>query len=70
MGEYARIQMAEDARRMFGGDWEPEDFEDAPPANLKPVCARCGKKFRTHLAVRDHARDKHKPKGAPTGSAG
>ena len=29
MGEYARIQMAEDARRMFGGDWEPEDFGSA-----------------------------------------
>ena len=59
MGEYARIQMAEDARRMFGGDWEPEDFESEPVKAKKPVCPKCGKKFRVHLAVRDHMRDKH-----------
>ena len=33
-------------------------------------CPKCGKKFRVHLAVRDHMRDKHAPKAAPTGSAG
>jgi hypothetical protein len=59
MGEYARIQMAEDARRMFGGDWEPEDFEPEPVKAKRPVCPKCGKKFRVHLAVRDHMRDKH-----------
>ena len=60
MGEYARIQMAADAKRMFGGDWEPEDFEDEPrPPMKKPVCPKCGKQFRVHLAVRDHMRDKH-----------
>lgn len=64
MGEYARIQMAKDARRMFGGDWEPEDFETEPvkaePVKAKtPMCPKCGKKFRVHLAVRDHMRDKH-----------
>ncbi len=65
MGEYARIQMAEDARRMFGGEWEPEDFEDEPrTTSKKPTCPKCGKHFRVHLAVRDHMRDKHQ------GSAG
>jgi hypothetical protein len=33
MGEYARIQMAEDARRMFGGNWEPDIFA----ATYEPV---------------------------------
>ena len=61
MGEYARIQMAEDARRMFGGEWEPEDFEDGPRTMSKrPSCPKCGKLFRVHLAVKDHMRDKHK----------
>lgn len=61
MGEYARIQMAEDSRRMFGGEWEREDFEDAPRTTTKkPTCPKCGKHFRVHLAVRDHLRDKHK----------
>jgi hypothetical protein len=59
MGEYARIQMAEEARRMFGGDWEPEDFENEPVKAKRPVCPKCGKKFRTHSAVRNHMRDKH-----------
>lgn len=59
MGEYARIQMAEDARRMFGGDWEPEDFEDDRPPVRKPICPKCGKKFIAHVSVRDHMRDKH-----------
>ncbi len=69
MGEYARIQMAEDARRMFGGDWEPEDFE-SPPKRIRPACPRCGKKFNAQASVEQHARDKHKPKAATTGSAG
>lgn len=60
MGEYARIQMAEDARRMFGGEWGPEYFENEPVKAKLPACPRCGKKFRVHLAVRDHMRDKHK----------
>jgi hypothetical protein len=59
MGEYARIQMAEDAKRMIGGDWEPEDFERDPVTAKRPVCPKCGKMFRVHLAVRDHMRDKH-----------
>lgn len=59
MGEYARIQMAEEAKRMFGGDWEPEDFESEPAKARRPLCPKCGKKFRVHLAVRDHMRDKH-----------
>lgn len=59
MGEYARIQMAEDARRMFGGEWWPEDFENEQAKEKRPVCQKCGKKFRVHLAVRDHTRDKH-----------
>lgn len=34
------------------------------------ACPKCGKKFRVHLAVRDHMRDKHKATGqAPTGGA-
>ena len=64
MGEYARQQMAADARRMFGGDWEPEDFEDAPRTVKKPVCPKCQKKFKTHLGVRDHLRDKHAEKAS------
>lgn len=64
MGEYAREQAARDAKRMFGGEWGPEDFEDAPRKAKPPVCQKCGKKFKTHLAVRNHTRDKH---GAPTG---
>jgi hypothetical protein len=60
MGEYARIQMAEDARRMFGGEWAPEDFEPEPAKVKHPTCPKCGKKFRIHLAVRDHLRDYHK----------
>lgn len=60
MGEYARIQMAEDARRLYGGDWEPEDFETEPVNARPPLCPKCGKRFRAHLAVRDHMRDKHK----------
>jgi hypothetical protein len=68
MGEYARIQMAEDARRMFGGDWEPEDFEDEP-TRKPPSCPKCGKKFRVHLAVRDHLRDKHGVRAEPAVSA-
>ena len=67
MGEYARIQMAEDARRMFGGEWEPEDFEDEPRTSTKPRCPKCGKYFRVHLAVRDHMRDKHKTTEAAHG---
>ena len=67
MGEYARIQMADDARRMFGGDWEPEEFEAEPVNAPRPVCPKCGKKFRVCFAVRDHLRDKHKHKqAAPT----
>jgi hypothetical protein len=65
MGEYARIQMAEDARRMSGGDWEPGDFENKPAKAKKPVCPKCGKNFRVHLAVRDHMRDKHSTAVAP-----
>lgn len=45
---------------MFGGDWEPEDFENNVPAKKRPLCPKCGKIFRTHFAVRDHMRDKHK----------
>ena len=59
MGEYARIQMAKDARRMFGGDWEPEDFDSEPVKAKRPVCPKCGKAFRVPIAVRDHMRDKH-----------
>ena len=71
MGEYARQQMADDARRMFGGDWEPEDF-DSPPKRIRPACQRCGKKFNSQAGVEQHARDKHKHKpkiAAHTGSA-
>jgi len=65
MGEYARIQMVEDSRRMFGGDWETEDFEDKPrTTSKKPTCPKCGKRFGGHPAVRDHLRDKH---NAPAG---
>lgn len=67
MGEYARQQMADDARRMFGGDWEAEDFEDAPRKAKPPVCPKCQKKFKSHLGVRDHMRDKHSAKA--TGGA-
>ena len=59
MGEYARIQMAKDAFRLFGGEWEPEDFETDPVKAKPPLCPKCGKRFRAHLAVRDHMRDKH-----------
>jgi len=67
MGEYARIQMAEEASSMFGGDWEPEDFEGETETvkAKKPVCPKCGKKFRVNLAVRDHMRDKHGDTTAP-----
>ncbi len=67
MGEYARIQMAKDAKRMFGGDWEPEDFEDEPRrVPERPTCPKCGKRFTAHTSVRDHMRDKHKE--PPSGS--
>lgn len=59
MGEYALIQAAADANRMFGGDWQPEDFDEATTKAKRPACPKCGKKFRVHLAVRDHMRDKH-----------
>jgi hypothetical protein len=44
---------------MCGGDWDPEDFERDPVTAKRPVCPKCGKMFRVHLAVRDHMRDKH-----------
>lgn len=57
MGEYARIQMAKDAARLFGGEWDEEDFAEPPPKK-KPKCPVCGRTFRTHLALGQHMRDK------------
>jgi hypothetical protein len=54
--------MAEDAKRMFGGSWEPGDFEPSQAkVKLLPSMKRikCGKKFKKHSAVSDHMRDKH-----------
>lgn len=60
VGEPAKTQIAEDFRRMFGGEWTPEDFDDdLPPKKTKPYCPMCGKKFNMPTAVDHHLRDKH-----------
>jgi hypothetical protein len=64
MGQYAEDQYRRDNIRMFGFDPGAGCLEDDKPRALKPACPKCGKKFRVHLAVRDHMRDFHK--AAPT----
>lgn len=60
MGEYAIDQMMLDYKRMTGTEADRSDFEDCDrPHKQLPACPKCGKKFRVHLAVRDHLRDKH-----------
>lgn len=60
MGEYAIDQMMVDFKKQTGIEPERSWFEDEPRAPVKSlVCPKCGKKFRVHLAVRDHLRDKH-----------
>lgn len=59
MGEYADIQIDKDMRRMFGVGYEGSDHVSKPkPA--KPKCDKCGKKFNTIGAVKNHMRDYHK----------
>lgn len=59
MGEYAIDQMICDHQRMFGYTPERSDFESPIRTHKRPVCPKCGKKFKAHIAVRDHMRDKH-----------
>ena len=59
MGEYAIDQMMLDYKRITGVDASRSDFESEVRTMKKPVCPKCGKKFKAHIAVRDHMRDKH-----------
>jgi len=71
MGEYAIDQMMSDYKRMTGIDADRAYFEDEPrQPGKKPVCPKCGKTFRAHLAVRDHMRDYHHIRANPVAGAG
>jgi len=59
MGEYAIDQMMLDYERMTGVKPYRSDFESERRSVKKPICPKCGKKFKAHIAVRDHMRDKH-----------
>ena len=59
MGEYAIDQMMLDYKRMTGVDAARSDFESEVRTMKKPICPKCGKNFKAHIAVRDHMRDKH-----------
>jgi len=66
MGEYAIDQMILDCKRLHGYTPERSDFESEVRTVKTPICPKCGKTFKAHIAVRDHMRDKH---AAPAGGA-
>ena len=59
MGDYAVDQMMLEFNEVTGITGERSDFESEVRTLKKHICPKCGKRFKAHIAVRDHMRDKH-----------